>query len=270
MNRTTIVILAILIGYGCIPNRLENKVFKTNGMLSHVRSFPLINDSAIFISDLKKAFLVEGFYTTNQKRSEKITAYEQVKVYGSNDVFYLVEYDFGDGCMADFPWKYQFLITQEGKLLKKLSCIRYELIEVFEGQNPLLLGVTSTSNGNGGHQLFKMAFDSLVDVFGDNNEIQTYDACQDHQVFKPYELSLVTEDQNMDGVNDIIFQGVIVLIQGELPGGGWYDTEVNGNDTITYSIDYPYKEIDIKLVFTYSPKTGLFMAEKDYQKKYGI
>ncbi len=67
--------------------------------------------------------------------------------------------------MLLFPWQYQLLFDNNGKLVEILNASRFELFNVFPGQRPFLLTVLSTSRGNGGHQLFKISADTLENVY---------------------------------------------------------------------------------------------------------
>jgi hypothetical protein len=246
------------------PKPAEDKIFK------QLSVFPNIKDTSAFIADLRESFDLEVEDNPGSAENEKISFYGKVNIYGSDKDFYLVEYDYGSGSMASFPWKYQLLLTAEGKLVKLLSGMRFELIQVIPKQNPFLLAVTSTSKGNGGHELYKVSADSLENVYEGYYDyaIQTYDAHQDNAVFEPNELKIFINDDNKDGYNDIGFSGKIVLIQGRSKSGNWYDGETINGRKISYSVDNPFKKAPIEFIFLYDKETGHFKAKEDYGKKY--
>ena len=229
--------------------------------------FPTIKDTVSFISSLKQTYNVESDIG---EHNEKITIFERIKIYGSNDEFFFVEYDYGDGCMAAYPWKFQLLLTMDGKLVKILSAQRYDFIQIFPNQNPFLLIVVATAKGNGGHEIYKISADTLENVYEGyyDYEIQTCDAHQDISIYEPNELNLKIKDYNSDGFNDIAFVGKIVLIQGRTKDGIWYDTEINNGDTITYSVDNPFEKIPIEFIFLYDKETGHFKAKENDIEKY--
>ena len=84
---------------------------QTEKVFRHVADFPKINDTASFITDLRQTFDLEVHESPVQKEKEKITAYQKVKLYGSDKDFFLIEYDWKVGSMAEYPWKYQLLLT---------------------------------------------------------------------------------------------------------------------------------------------------------------
>jgi len=174
--------------------------------------------------------------------------------------------------MVEFPWKYQLLLTTEGKLVKTFSAQRYDFVQIFPNQNPFLLVVVATAKGNGGHEIYKISTDTLENVYEGyyNYKIQTYDAHQDHTIYEPNELTLKIKDYNNDGFNDIAFVGKIVLIQGRTKNGIWFDYEIINGDTVTYSIDNPFEKIPVEFIFLYDKQTEHFKAKEDYEKKYRL
>jgi hypothetical protein len=129
---------------------------KLDTTFKQVADFPTIKDTAIFISELRDFFGLEVDESPSQKANEKITTYKKVKIYGSDNDYIFIEYDYGDGCGAAFPWKYQLLLTTDGKLVETLAGLRFDFIEIFKNKNPFLLTVFSTSKGNGGHALYQL------------------------------------------------------------------------------------------------------------------
>lgn len=209
----------------------------------NVENSPQIKDSVRFIKELRSVFGLEEYESESQKKFEHIETCKKVKLFGSNDVFYFVEYDFVDGCGASFPWKYQFLLSEKGEPFAKLGGIRYEFINLAKNQNPYLLVVNSTYKGNGGHEIFKIANDTIENVFEGFSDYfpRTYDIHEDNHINSPGELKMKIVDKSKDNLNDIMFYGHIM----------------SGNN-----------KVPVNFVFVYNKKTGHFVEEEDYSKKY--
>ncbi len=211
-----------------------------------IQEYPFIADTALFLKKLIDA---------NQVRIDgTITHYKKIKLYGSNNNFILLEYNYHDGAMASYPWKFQFLFTVQGKLLAVLDASRFELLNVFPKQNPLLLAVFVTGKGNGCHALYKISSDTLENVYDGFSAYfpRTYDEHSDKHVNEPYELNRTVKDINKDGYNDLIFSGNIIYNQND-------DVSENPSSNI---------RIPVKYIFLYNPKTRHFEEKEDYSKKY--
>lgn len=243
----------------------EEKVFK------QVNDFPKIKDTLQFITDLRQALEFEVDESLSQKENEKITVFKKIKLNGSNKDYFFIEYDYGVGSGASYPWKYQLILTKDGKHLKTLSAQRFEFVEIFKNENPFLMTVIATDKGNGGHEFYKISADTLQNVYEGyfNYSVKTYDAHQDNKIYEPNELKLNVKDFNRDGLNDISFNGKIVLIQG-VKYGHWYDGETINGKKITYSVENPYKKIPIEFIFLYDKHTGQFKAKENYNDKYKL
>jgi hypothetical protein len=261
-----------LITFNCIKKQ-EPKVIKETEQkkavqFEYLSDYPTIKDSLKFITNLRQAFDLKIEESGVQRKGEKITIFKKVKINGSNQDFYFIEYDWKDGSMASYPWKYQVLLTTDGKLIKTLYAQRFEFLPVFPKESPFLLATIVTAKGNGGHDLYKITGDSLENVYEGN--FRTYDAHEDNKVYEPNELNLKIKDFNKDGFNDISFNGKIVLIQAQTPQGDWYDSETIDGKQVNYFIDHPFKKIPVEFIFLYDKKTGHFKAKEDYVKKYDL
>jgi len=245
---------------------------KTEKVFKRVADFPTIKDTTQFIIELRRTFNLEVHESPVQKENKKITVFKKVKLYGSDKDFIFIEYDRNVGSMAEFPWKYQLILTTDGKLVKSLSGQRFNFVTIFPNQNPFLLTVTATAKGNGGHEIYKISADTLQNVYEGyfDYAVRTYDAHQDNRIYEPNELTLKIKDYNNDGFNDIAFVGKIVLIQGQTKNGDWFDSETINGKTITYSVDNPFKKIPVEFVFLYDKQTGHFKAKENYTEKYGL
>jgi hypothetical protein len=251
-----------------IPSPPEEKIEVVPFEL--IRQFPLINDTAVFIDQLRKACQLEAGENPVQQRLQKISYYKKIKLYGSDKTHVLLEYDYGDGAGASFPWKYQLLFTEDGKLIQQFSALRFRFLDVFPGQGPLLLTTISTSKGNGGHELYRFRGDTVENVYEGyyDYNLSTYDAHEDLSVFEPNELNVSLADDNNDGYKDMIFQGKLLLIQGRTDSGQWYNSIEKNGKRISYSINNPFKKIPLRLVFLYDPASGHFKEKEEYAKKY--
>jgi hypothetical protein len=238
----------------------------------YLADYPAIKDSSKFIQNLRQAFDLHIHESPSQQESEKITVFRKVKINGSDEDYYFIEYDWKTGSTSQYPWKYQLLLTKNGKLVKTLAAERYESVSIFPKENPFLLAIIVTGHGNGGHELYKVSADSLENVYEGYYDfnLRTYDAHEDNKVYEPYELQLKIKDYNNDRVNDIAFKGKSVLVRGRTPDGDWYDfTTINGKQ-VNYSADHPFKKIPVEYIFLYDKKSGHFKAKENYAEKYKI
>lgn len=238
----------------------------------YLADYPAIKDSSKFIQNLRQAFDLHIHESPSQQESEKITVFRKVKINGSDEDYYFIEYDWKTGSTSQYPWKYQLLLTKNGKLVKTLAAERYEFVSIFPKENPFLLATIVTGHGNGGHELYKVSTDSLENVYEGYYDfnLRTYDAHEDNKVYEPYELQLKIKDYNNDRVNDIAFKGKSVLVRGRTPDGDWYDfTTINGKQ-VNYSADHPFQKIPVEYIFLYDKKSGHFKAKENYAEKYKI
>ena len=235
---------------------------ETEKVFKQVANFPTIKDTAQFIIGLRQTYDLKIHESPVQKEYEKITAFKKVKLYGSDKDFIFVEYDWKVGSMAEFPWKYQLLLTTDGKLVKTLSGQRFDFVKIFPNQNPFLLTVITTAKGNGGHELYKISADTLENVYEGYYDcnVRTYDACQDLSVFEPNELKIEFKDENKDGFNDIVFSGQKLMLGKYTKDNFWYDVE-NGKP---FSVENPAERIAIKYIFLYDNQTGHFKTKEKY------
>ena len=220
----------------------------TDTTFRQVADFPTIRDTTKFIADLRQIFGLEVDQSPSQKANEKISTFKRVKLYGSDKDYFFVEYDYSNGSMASYPWKYQLLLTTDGSLVKSLSGQRFDFVTIFPNQNPFLLTVTATAKGNGGHEIYRISADTLENVYEGyyDYEIQTYDAHQDLSVFEPAELQIGFKDDNKDGFNDVVFTGHKLMLGKFTKDSAWYDVE-NGKP---FTIENPASRHFVKYTFT--------------------
>ena len=236
---------------------------KSNQIFKEVENFPTIKDTTHFISELCKTFNLKIEVSPVQKDGQKILAYKKVKLNGTNKEFYFIEYDWIAGSTANYPWKYQLLLTKKGKLVKLFEAYRYEFVKIFKKENPFLLTTIVSGHGNGGHQIYKFSADSLENVYEGyyDYNIRTYDADETICVFKPYELNINFKDNNNDGYNDIAFTGQKLMLGKYTKDSLWYDVE----DGKPFTIEHPGSIVPIKYIFIYDKKTGHFKAKEKYK-----
>ena len=220
-----------------------------------INDYPNIKDTVDFIKELRNCckFEVDENYD-KENFKEDITKFEKISIFGSEKDYYLIEYDYHNGCMAGFPWKYQLIFSENGKLIKTLWAIRYEMIEIFSNENPFLLTVVSTSRGNGGHEIYKMSADTLENIFEGFTDYfpRTYDGHENNNVNEPNELNLKIIDANKDGYNDLVFWGKII-----------HNRLSNDIDDKANNI-----KINVEYIFEYNNKFGHFIEKENYSKKY--
>lgn len=235
---------------------------KIDAIFIHVADFPTIKDTSQFITDLRQTFDLKVHQSPIQKENEEITAFKKVKLYGSDKDFIFIEYDWKVGSMGEFPWKYQLLLTTDGKLMKVLSGERFDFVTIFPKQNPFLLSVVSTSRGNGGHEIYKVSSDTLENVYEGyyDYDVQTVSTGDGLYAFEPNELKIEFVDANKDGFNDIVFTGEKLMLGKYTKDSLWYDVE-NGKP---FSVENPAERIPIKYIFLYNKQTGHFKAKRKY------
>ncbi|MGH1517681.1 hypothetical protein [Chryseobacterium sp. JK1] len=284
MKNILTLLLAPLLSCSCIQKQetekenaiqytdKRNSKFKTPIKFEYLSDYPEIKDSAKFITNLRGAFDLKISESPVQQEGEKITAFKKVKINGSNQDYYFIEYDWKAGSTAEYPWKYQLILTKEGKLVKTLEAQRYEFVSIFPKENPFLLATIVTGQGNGGHDIYKVTADTLENVYEGyyDYDLRTYDAHEDSKIYEPNELKLTVKDFNNDGFNDFAFSGKIVLIQGLTPQGDWYDAETINGKEVNYSVDHPFKKIPVEYIFLYDKKTGHFKEKENYTEKYHL
>lgn len=249
-----------------IENVKEEYPVMKEKIFNHFSSYPVIKDSTQFIADLIRVFDLRVEEGPVQQELDAITAYKKIKLYGSDKEFYFIEYDYAVGSMASYPWKFQLVLTADGKPVKTLAADRFEFVSVFPKQHPLLLTVIRTAKGNGGHELYKIAADSLENVYEGYYDyaIKTYDKHEDTDVFEPNELKLQFKDDNKDGFKDMIFTGKRLMLGRYTKDSSWYDVEVVNGREIPYTVSNPGSVIPIKYVFLYDKRSGHFKAKEKY------
>ncbi|MBR9860221.1 hypothetical protein GYB22_05645 [bacterium] len=215
-----------------------------------------IEDSAAFIKALREIYDLKVHLSPKQADEEKITHFELVNLMGSDEPYYLIEYDWIAGSTAEFPWKHQVLLDSEGRLIKVFNALRWELLNVSPHKNPVFLTVVASGKGNGGHEVYGFIEDSLENIYEGyfNYKVQTYDAHQDQSVFLNKELYLMIEDVNRDGYEDLKFYGTRIWLAKETPQGEYYD----GEDGVSFTIENPAKIDSVEYVFLYDTVSGHF------------
>lgn len=233
---------------------------------AQVKECPVIKDSAVFIAALKTNCHLTGADGTT---TEKITAFTKTRLAGAAGNYFLVEYSHNDSAAISFPGKYQLLFNSNGTLLKVFAALQYALVKIQDKEPPYLMLVEATPNGTGTHAFYKMENNQLVNVYKGFYDkcLYTYDALEDETVNEPFALNVSFQDVNKDGYKDIVFKGKIVLIQAVTKNGLWYDVKISkGQPQVSYSIDNPFRKIDVEYVFLYNKNDHRFEPMKDYSK----
>jgi hypothetical protein len=237
----------------CIALNFCGKVFtqplyKQGVVFSEIKQYPTIKNEKTFIKALKASLQIEE--GSLPRLRESINYFKKIKLYGSNDEFYLIEYDYHDGSTGNFPWKEQVLFTKQGKLLGNMHDIRVDTATIFPGKLPFLFTVGATGHGNGWHSVYRIKNGKMINVYDHflGNRPQTYNAGGEND---PAELPHRFTDENKDGFNDIVFYGKLQYYK--------------------HGIDAPPVKpvvVPVKFVFLYNPQTGHFTQREDYSKKY--
>ena len=217
---------------------------------NELKKFPIISDTTVFIQKLKENC---HLYTLGEKkRVEKINYFKKIKIYGGNNFIYLLEYDYKTGTNASFPWKMQILFDSNCKLLKILFDVRLHIVKIFPKALPFIFALSSTSKGNGAHEVYRLKDGKLEQVYDGflGNRPQTYSTGYSFYVTDPFELYHKFIDVNKDGWNDIVFFGKVRYSEQDL------------------GIGNKEKIISVKYIFLYNTKTEHFSELEDYSKKY--
>ncbi|MCD7973077.1 MAG: hypothetical protein LUG18_10515 [Candidatus Azobacteroides sp.] len=268
-------ILLFLIDASYIFSSGGNKRFflssEAEKVFPHLKTFPVISDTATFVRDLLRISCEDSDSSLFIKKGE-ISVYQKIKVYGSDHRFFMIEYDYKSGSEMVYPWKSQFILSEEGHLIQKTNALRFGFIDIFPNENPFLFLLFSTSKGNGWHEICKITANGLENVYEgcDKEVIQTYDAHQDHAIYEPYELMVEIKDFNKDGYNDIAFRGEMIFLWGQSENGGWYNSELINGEWIEYSVNNPFKKLPVEMIFLYEPSSGHFKAKENYTDKYSF
>lgn len=214
-------------------------------MFAGVKEYPFIKDTALFVKQLKGNCHI--WLRLNAFHHSSINYFKKVELYGSNKSTYLIEWDFHDGPMGEYPWKEQFIFDDKGKLLKLLNEVHIDTETIFPGRKPFLFAMSSTAKGNGMHEIYRIRKDTLQQVYDGMLGLRpnTYSTGYFNFSNEPDELYHTYTDVNKDGYNDLLFFGKVIY-------------EAKGkNDTIP-----------VKYIFMYHPASGHFVEKEDYSKKY--
>jgi len=211
-----------------------------------VNKYPTIKDSATFIQALEENCHISQMF----KHVKTINYFKKIKLFGSKKFYYLIEYDYHDGCSAEYPFKQQFLFDQNGYLKKILNAVRVDILNIFPQENSFLFVLFSTPKGNGSHFIYKINHDTAEQVYNGflGYRPHTYSTGYFSFVNEPNELYHQFKDINQDGYNDLIFYGKVRYSKIDL---GYQD-----------------KIVKVKYCFLYHPSSGHFIEQEDYSKKY--
>ncbi len=226
--------------------------------IRHLNNYPQIVDSSTFMTDLVGYYNLSTEFT--QADEGKVNSFQKVNFYGSDKDYYLIEYDYKEGCLANYPWKYQLIISPNGDLLHIVNAERFELIHLFENENPFLLTTNVTAKGNGDHNLYQISSDTILNVL--NSNVRTIDRHQDEFIYEPAELEIQLVDLNNDGFKDIKFSGLKVAIKAFTKDGFFYDRDIINGDTIEYSTDNPFNKTSLEYNFIFDKKLKQFYLKE--------
>ena len=187
---------------------------------------------------------------SSRDTSKTLDKFQKIKLNGSKRFFYFIQFSFSVTSNVEFPGKFQIVLNEKGKLLKVVSAIRVDLVNVNRNENPYLFAFSSTAHGNGGHEIFRINNDTIEQVYDGflGNRPQTYSTGYDNDENIPNELPHKFIDDNNDGLKDLMFYGKVRYSKIDL-----------GTDD---------KIADVKFIFLYNKTNGHFTEKEDYSEKY--
>lgn len=240
----------------------EVKTFK------FAKNCPQIADTALFINELKSFTNLEVEDNAVSAKSQQISYYKKVKLFGSEAEYIFIEYQYKNALKPNTYSKHQVLLAKDGRLVQSFQASDFQLVEILPKQYPFLMLLYITADGIGGHSIYKLKDEALESVYDGYTKdgVISYDANEDNKVYDPFELEFVVYDYNMDGTNDISFRGKTVYIQGLTRGGVWVKEEVVMGKTISYSLEHPFKTEEVKFIYVYDKESGKFVPVTDYSK----
>jgi len=213
--------------------------------LDIIKDFPHISDTVSLIKTIINDYNLEVDSMTVKEylAPDFLTHYEKIEISGSKDSIIILEYDYGDGCGAAFPFKYQLLFQLSGELITITQFEEFELLTIFPKDKVYLKGLNATSKGNGSYGIYKLVKDKLVNLVEEPKGYysRTFDAHDDEDINDPNGLNLMIQDINNDGFTDLIFSG-------------------KKHWTL-----YQYEFVDnVEYIYIYNEQLGKFKEKEDY------
>ena len=98
---------------------------------------------------------------SSRETSKTLDTFQKIKLLGSKKFFYFIQRSFSVTSNVEFSGKFQIILNEKSKLLKVLSAIRVDLVNVNQNENPYLFAFFSTAHGNGGHETFRINNDTI-------------------------------------------------------------------------------------------------------------
>ena len=208
--------------------------------------YPKVSDTSDFIKALEE----NCHLYSSERNSKSLEKFKKIKINGSTEEFYYIEYSYSISSNAEFPGRYQIVLDNTGNFLKAISAVRVDIAKIMPSENPYLFALLSTAKGNGGHEIYRISNDTLEQIYEGflGNRPQTYSTGYDNEVNIPYELNHKFSDENSDGLNDVTFFGKVR-----------YSKIALGADD---------KIVPVKFVFLYNKANGHFVEKEDYSEKY--
>jgi|GEM_PF-1378142 len=265
----------LLISFSCDSRKIEknkNQIADQLEPVNTITSIPEKTDTIGLKSSIIQMIETEVPLSASAKAKGVLSKIQRIKIYGSNEVFTMVEFEYPKESLVSFPWKYQVLLTEQRTKKKIFSGLKYELLEIFPTQLPFLLLLDVTAKGNGGHRIYQIKNNQLENIYNGyiDFQLKTYDKHEDLAVYRPNELKITIKDINGDLYQDLVFDGEVLYLKRKSPTGIWYDSEIVNSRRTSFSIENPAKILPIILEFIYNPKTGHFEPVENYHNKYEL
>lgn len=230
---------------------LSNAAFGQHKRLDIIKDYPVIPDTTELIRTIINSYNLEVDCMAVKKvfNADFLTRYTKIEIAGSPEPIILLEYDYGDGCGAAFPYKFQLYFRLTGELIDITQFVEFELLKVFPKEKSYIKGLLATYKGNGGYGLYKIVNGKMMNLIEPKKGYysRTYDAHADEDINEPYGLKMTIRDTNEDEVVDLVFSGKKHY---------WlFDTEESGKYTM-----------DIEYIYLFDSKTGKFKEKENYHE----
>ena len=209
LNLVIKILLITILFTSCKNSKSKNiaKKEEKDVIINFLRQCPIITDTLLLKQEFFK--LVSKNYDTSELmkyEGSEFTKFESMAIQGAKKKIFLIEYDWKDGAMSQYPWKIQALIDNEGNLIKLLSAVNFELLKTKDTMQNLIKCSYSSAKSVGYHEIYNFNNDTLNLLF-DGSQAITIDGYAQPKYFEPEELELTINYDDKNEFSDLSFKG---------------------------------------------------------------